>query len=361
MIVPGIHSRFTFDGKAFQTEAEWIAFMDANYPGGAGLLRSWFSGESIQVKTSGSTGTQKNIVFTPQQMMESARASGRYFELGAGTKALLCLPLDFIAGKMMLIRAITLGWELKGVEPNIHLNLENREQYDFAAMIPLQLENNLESLSRIDTLIVGGAPVSSELQARIKSVSTSIFATYGMTETITHVAVRPLNRNAIQKVLGRNRTFSDEAYSALPGVSFYTDKRGCLVVRCPRISVKEIVTNDLVELISENSFIWKGRVDNVINSGGLKLMPEVIEEKFSKCISQRFFAAGLPDSELGERLIFVVEGEPDKGLVDRLKAFQAGSSVSIQKNELPRDIFYLPKFEETNSGKINRKKTLNHI
>ena len=119
--------------------------------------------------------------------------------------------------------------------------------------------------------------------------------------------------------------------------------------------------NDLIELTSDKSFIWLGRIDNVINSGGLKLIPEDIEQKFSKCLTRRFFAAGYPDPELGERLIFVVEGEPEEGLMDRLKTCQAESGGRIMKNQVPRDIVFLPKFEETDSGKINRKKILGLI
>jgi len=357
----GIHSSFTFDGQSFDTEAKWIAFMDQNYPQGSDLLRAWFEQNKIRVKTSGSTGKPKTIAFKGEQMIESALATGRFFDMGEGTRALLCLPLDYIAGKMMLIRAMTLGWQLEGIEPAIHLDLENRGNYNFAAMIPMQLENNLKYLDRIENLIVGGAPVSWKLQERIKSLPTRIYATYGMTETITHIAVRPLNTSAEQQILPGNRSLSNEGYSGLPGVSFDKDERGCLLVRCPRISDKEIITNDLVELTSENSFIWLGRVDNVINSGGLKLMPETIEKKFSRCFSGRFFAAGLPDPELGERLIFVVEGEPDKGLMNRLKTCQAQSRDEIKKNEIPKEIIFLAKFAETDSGKINRKMTLDLI
>ena len=361
MSVSGIHSSFTFDGKSFGTEAEWMEFMDQNYPKGSDLLRSWFAGKKILVKTSGSTGAPKTIAFSREQMIESARATGRFFDMGEGTRALLCLPLDYIAGKMMLVRAMTLGWHLEGVEPVIQLDLEKGASYDFAAMIPMQLENNLNYLDRIKNLIVGGASVSWKLQEKIESVPTRVYATYGMTETITHIAVRPLNKSAKQKVNSGNPSVSDETYTALPGVSFYKDARGCLVVRCPRISDTEIATNDLVELISEHSFIWNGRIDNVINSGGLKLMPEVIEQKFSRCLSQRFFAAGFPDMELGERMLFVVEGKPENGLLNRVKSFQAESAGRIAKHEVPKDIVFLPKFAETDSGKINRKKNLDLI
>ncbi len=357
----GIHSSFTFDGQSFDSEAKWIEFMDQNYPQGSDLLRSWFAKNKIRVKTSGSTGTPKTIAFKVEQMAESALATGRFFDMGEGTRALLCLPLDYIAGKMMLIRAMTLGWQLEGIEPVIHLDLANKGNYNFAAMIPMQLESNLKYLDRIENLIVGGAPVSWRLQERIKSLPTRIYATYGMTETITHIAVKPLNRSARQKTLPGNQPLSNEGYTGLPGVSFDKDERGCLVVRCPRISDNDIITNDLVELTSGNSFIWLGRVDNVINSGGLKLMPETIEKKFSRCFSGRFFAAGLPDPELGERLILVVEGQPEIGLMNRLKTCQAQSKGEITKNEIPKEIVFLAKFAETDSGKINRKMTLDLI
>jgi O-succinylbenzoic acid--CoA ligase len=361
MSLHGIHSSFTFDGQSFDSEAKWIAFMDQNYPQGSDLLRSWFAKKEIRVKTSGSTGKPKSIAFKGEQMAESALATGRFFGMGEGARALLCLPLEYIAGKMMLIRAMTLGWKLEGVEPVINLDLANRGIYNFAAMIPLQLENNLKYLDKIENLIVGGAPVSWKLQERIKSLPTRIYATYGMTETITHIAVKPLNRSARERILPGNRSLSNDRYTGLPGVSFDKDERGCLLVRCPRISDKEIVTNDLVELTSEKSFTWLGRVDNVINSGGLKLMPETIEKKFSRCLSGRFFAAGLPDPELGERLTFVVEGEPQTGLLNRLKTCQAQSKGEITKNEIPKDIVFLAKFAETDSGKINRKMTLDLI
>lgn len=361
MSLSGIHSSFTFDGKSFGTESEWIEFMDQNYPKGSDLLRSWFGDKQILVKTSGSTGTPKTIAFSRGQMTESAKATGRFFDKGEGTRVLLCLPLDYIAGKMMLVRAMTLGWQLEGVEPSIKLDLDNRLSYDFAAMVPMQLESNLTYLDRIRTLIVGGAAVNWKLQEKIESIPTSVYATYGMTETITHIAVRPLNESARRNVISGNRSLSEEAYAALPGVFFYKDARGCLVVRCPRISDTEIVTNDLVELISEHCFIWNGRIDNVINSGGLKLMPEVIEKKFSSCLGHRFFAAGFPDIELGERMLFVVEGKPENELLSRLKSFQAESGGSIEKHEVPKDIVFLPKFAETDSGKINRKMTLELI
>ncbi len=121
------------------------------------------------------------------------------------------------------------------------------------------------------------------------------------------------------------------------------------------------MTNDLVDLVSKNSFRWQGRIDNVINSGGVKLVPESIEQKFSECVLQRFFVTGLPDTKLGEKMIFVVEGKPEDDLLHRLKDFQAASKGRIKNHEIPKEVIFLSKFEETDSGKINRKKNLERI
>lgn len=352
MISDWIHDDFRLDGRAFDSTEELIEYIDDAYPEGSDLIRSWLSEDGkIEVKTSGSTGSPKVIVLTREQMRQSAMATGEYFSLKPGSKALLCLPLKYIAGKMMLVRAMTLGWHLQGVKPTVTLEVPESGVFDFAAMVPLQLENNIEKLERIENLIVGGAPVHRKLQGEIDALSTRIFATYGMTETVTHIALRPLNLSA-------GRTDDREIYTGLPGVSFEKDKRGCLVIRCRRISEKEIVTNDLVELVADNSFIWRGRIDTVINSGGLKLIPEEIERKFAESLDRRFFAAGITDRELGQKLVFVLEGEVDGGLMDRLKRFQAKTEPSILKHELPRELIFVPSFVETESRKIDRRKTL---
>lgn len=354
----GIHTSFTFDGKSFNSETELLEFMDRFYPKGKDLIRSWFGNGKIEVKTSGSTGAPKTLVFSREQMRQSALATGSFFGVGPGSKALLCLPLEYIAGKMMLIRAMTLGWQLEGIKASIHLDMDSQRNYDFAAMIPLQLENNLKFIGKIRTLIVGGASVSWKLQHKIESAPTRVYATYGMTETLTHVAVRPLNISAKQEVTTSESSDSVQNYTSLPGVSFRQDKRGCLVIHSPRIAAQDIVTNDLVDSVSEKSFNWLGRIDNVINSGGLKLMPETIEHKFSKHISNRFFAAGVPDDQLGQRMIFVVEGQNDPNFLDKLKDAQDASEGSILKHEVPKEVVFLPEFEETDSKKIHRHKTL---
>lgn len=308
------------------------------------FLQAWASPQShLQVATSGSTGTPKKIVVQKEAMVHSAQATGAYFGLQPGNTALLCLPCASIAGKMMLVRAMILGLHLDYVTPSSHPLQMLDQHYDFAAMVPLQLQNSLAQLAQVKTLIVGGAPVSSSLQTELHRVPTRVFETYGMTETLTHIAVRPL----AQKASG--------AFETLPGVKVSVDDRGCLVIHAPYIVTDRIVTNDLVELLTDTQFRWLGRYDSVINSGGIKLIPEQIEAKLSSLIPFRFFVAGLPDTTLGQRLVLLVENtqvSPEQLLRD-IKALG-----TIHKYEVPKQIFCLSSFIETNTGKVHRPKTL---
>ena len=177
--------------------------------------------------------------------------------------------------------------------------------------------------------------ISKSLEAELVKLPTKVYETYGMTETITHIAARKLG---------------EKAFTVLPGVTVSYDDRNCLVIHAPRITDEVIVTNDLVELLNENQFVFVGRVDNVINSGGIKLIPEQIEEKLSHQLTQRFFIASKPDTELGEKVILVIEGE----------AFDLADDLykNLDKYEKPKEVVFVPKFKETATGKIMRKESL---
>lgn len=303
------------------------------------FLIDWFSKEDfLEVQTSGSTGSPKKIQLKKEYMVNSALATGAFFNLNPGDSALLCLSADFIAGKMMLVRAMVLGLNLDFVAPSSNPLKENLKSYDFCAMVPLQVENSLDKMHLFKKLIIGGAPVSSGLKMKLQNSGIDIFETYGMTETITHIAAKRLER---------------EYFTVLPNVNIFTDKRGCLVIKAPKISEFEVVTNDLVEIHSESSFKWLGRYDNVINSGGIKLSPEEIEQKLSRIIQKRFFVSSLPDETLGEKLILVLEGSHEPNLKESI-----ASLTSLEKYEIPKSIHFVPKFVDTESGKINRVKTL---
>lgn len=317
------------------------------------FLLDWLNYQStIEVHTSGSTGTPKTILLHKYRMVNSAKATGDFFDLKSGTTALHCLPMNFIAGKMMLVRALVLGLKMDCVEPTT-CPLQNIDKhYGFSAMVPLQLQNSLDDIDKIKTLIIGGAKPSRELKEKTQSKKCSIYETYGMTETITHVAVKKINNlNSTGNPLYKN------TFSALPNVFFSMDTRGCLVISAPNISEEVVVTNDLARLFSPTEFEWLGRYDFIINSGGIKLIPEVIEEKLTALIENRFFVSGLPDNNLGEKLILIIEGAVDMDLlVQRISSFK-----SIKKYERPKEIYMLPKFFETKNGKIRRRETMSLV
>lgn len=300
------------------------------------FLLDWFDGRDyIEMQTSGTTGQPKLITVSKQAMVQSALATGDFFDLQPGNSALHCLPVKFVAGKMMLVRAMILGLDLEFVAPSSHPLRNNEIDYDFVAMVPLQAQNSLAELKKVKKLIVGGAAVNKTLEKQLLKLPTHVFETYGMTETITHIAARKLG---------------EKAFTVLPEVTISYDDRNCLVIHAPRISEDVIKTNDIVELLNENQFVFLGRMDNVINSGGIKLIPEQIEEKLSGKIQQRFFIASKPDSELGEKVVLVIEGDKTD-LPDDLYN-------ELDKYEKPKEVIFISKFKETNSGKIMRKETL---
>ena len=301
------------------------------------FLLDWFDGKSyIEMHTSGSTGIPKTIRVDKQAMVNSALATGDFFELHAGNKALHCLPVKYVAGKMMLVRAMILGLDLEFVAPSSHPLRNVDGIFDFAAMVPLQAQNSISELHRIKKLIVGGAKINSALENQLIKLPTQVFETYGMTETISHIAAKSVG---------------EKAFTVLPNVTISYDDQNCLVIHAPRISDDVIETNDVVELVNENQFIFLGRIDNVINSGGIKLLPEQIEEKLAGKIEPRYFISSKEDKELGEKIILVIEGN----------SFNVDTSIfdTLDKYEKPKEILFVPKFKETGNGKIIRKESLN--
>lgn len=343
-----VHPNFKLNGKSFNTnQLQEVAYSfikeGKEFESSIGnFLLDWLDNNSfVVVQTSGSTGVPKRITLKKEQMVNSAMATGAFFYLPEKSKALLCLSADYIAGKMMLVRAMVLGWHLDCVSPSSKISLTTK--YQLVAMVPLQVEHSLEDLNNIETLLIGGAAVSDTLKNKLKDVDTKAYETFGMTETITHIAARRVGEESYFKVL--------------PNVSITTDDRGCLVIHAPKVSDQDIVTNDLVDIPSASSFSVLGRIDNVINSGGIKLIPEAIEKRMSGLVSHRFFVAGIPDEQLGQQLILVVEGKfSQEDLIHQLK-----SSGRFTKYEIPKKIIEIPKIIETGSGKINRKATLQAI
>lgn len=344
-----MHSKFQLNRESFQSKEELLNYTYNLSEDIYNFLEAWFNkDEFITVTTSGSTGTPKPIQLKKDYMKNSALATGEFFNIKENTTALLCMSTNFIAGKMMLVRALVLGWKLDYISPVSNPLIITKRKYNFAAMVPLQLQNSLKEINRIDKLIVGGGVVSNTLIEALQNIKTKVFATYGMTETITHIAVKKLN----------NFKTTTTFYNALPNVIIYKDERNCLVIKADKVSDELVITNDVVQLVSETQFEWLGRYDNVINSGGIKLQPEKIEEKLTSVIDRRFFVAGIPDTILGQKLILIVE--KDSGNVKELKQ-EILTHTSLSKYEIPKEIYFVNDFIETETKKIQRNKTLDLI
>lgn len=341
-----IHNRFKINNFHFNKEALFqfaysLIKEGKEYEKDLGLfLLDWLDDkETIQLTTSGTTGIPKVITIEKQAMVNSAIATGNFFNLHPQDKALLCLPPRYIAGKMMVVRAVIIGLELDIIEPSSHLdNLYEHQTYDFVAIVPIQAENSLVKLNQFKKIIIGGAKVSDDLALKLKDVNSEIYETYGMTETITHIAAKKIG---------------EEYFNILEHISIATDERNCLVIEAPKISAEKVITNDIVEILNEKQFKWLGRYDNVINSGGIKLFPEQIETKLASKIVNRFFITGFPDPVLGTKVVLVIEGE--------YKEINPDLFETLDKFEKPKEVLYISEFVETDTKKINRIKTIEKI
>ena len=307
--------------------------------------------KQVKAKTSGSTGKPKNILLEKAKMIASARMTGEFFKFQKDDKALLCLSPQFIAGKMMIVRAIVWQMNLICVKPDGHPLNELNSIIDFAAMIPLQVSNSIHNkhqVGKIKTILIGGGVVDKNLESKLDTIDSNFFSSFGMTETLSHVAIKTLN--------GPNKS---DTYKALNGITFTTDDRNCLKIKAQKLINKEIVTNDIVNLISPSEFEWLGRYDHVINSAGIKLFPEKIEEILSSYINQPFFLIGTPDEHLGEKMILLIESNDHSE--EQKKKILAEIEPYLENFQSPRDIFTISKFKRTSTGKIQRKATFTSI
>lgn len=309
----------------------------------ARFLEEWHdSSPYITARTSGSTGTPKEIRLPKADMIVSAEATCRYF--GIGARSLLYMPLsaDYIAGKMMIVRALVSGATLQVVSPaSDPLPEKPVARISLLPVVPAQIEPLLSSpwCRMIDHIIVGGAPLTPSQEAALRSFGGEVHATYGMTETCSHVALRSVSRGC-------------DIFEAMPGVLFSQDGRGCLVIEAPAYSWKSLVTNDVVSLLDSRRFEWMGRADNIINSGGVKIVPEEIERLLAPQLGGRpFYITSRPSPRWGEELVMVVE---DASLDTR--ALLAALRERFSHRILPKDIYCLTSLPRTSSGKIIRKK-----
>lgn len=311
----------------------------------------------FKIQTSGSTGQPKTIEISKDQMMASAMMTGKALGLTSSDNALVCLNTQFIAGKMMLARAFSIGMTAYILPPvaNPLKTITKSHLVTFTAMVPYQMQtiikespDKAEVLDRMKAILLGGAPVSHPLEDALQSIEAPIYSTYGMTETVSHIALRRLNGPDASPV-----------YTTLPGVSIELDERSCLTIRGPMTGNLTITTNDIVELIAPGQFIWSGRIDNVINSGGIKIQVEKLENSISKVFSSsgftnRFIITGIPDKSFGTCVALLIEGVFSEDQKNKLydKLIQ-----TLPKYEIPKKLFALPQFMETATGKVDRLAT----
>ena len=308
------------------------------------FIAEWHNDDPcVLVHTSGSTGTPKPLRVEKRRMEASARITCDFLGLKPGDTALLCMPLDYIAGKMMVVRAITCGLNLICVEPSGHPLAKVDAPIDFAAMVPMQVVNSLnvpaerEKLRAIRHLIIGGGAIHPDLEQQLKDFPHAVWSTYGMTETLSHIALRRLN--------GAD---ASTWYTPFNGVSISLDRRGCLVIEAPQVSETMVVTNDRAELC-DNGFRILGRIDNVVRSGGIKIQIEEVEQALKPHLTAPFVITKKRDPILGEALTLLTE-DPDTDAVTEI------CRRHLPKYHQPRHIYHIHQVPLTETGKPARSK-----
>ena len=310
------------------------------------FLTEWFSNsETVKVQTSGSTGIPKVFDIEKEKMLNSAKMTCDFLNLKKNDSALLCLPVDYISGKMMIVRAFERNLNLILKDPSTKPLQDLDKEIDFCAMTPLQVENSLDKIHLIKNLIIGGASVSQSLKLKIAEVltlkraevPTKIYETYGMSETLSHIALKEIFPQ------------EDDYFKVFDGIEISLDERGCLKIFAPNLNSEILQTNDLVEIFNENQFKFLGRIDHVINSGGAKIFPEELEALVKKEIPNEVVFLGFKDEILGQKLIAVIEDTESESLLHQL------SSINYQqKFHRPKEIIFIDKIPRTPNGKINR-------
>lgn len=365
-----------FEGRRILLRADSLQLVEgitSNQRAAVEFLQAWYSPkDTFVLHTSGSTGKPKPIEVTRNQMVASAKKTAKALGLETGMTALLCLDCRYVAGIMMLVRATTIGMNLIVREPSSNpLEHIASRTLHFAALVPYQFENSLRIIQDPSSspfaenarIILGGAPVTASSHSVIATLTgISVYATYGMTETLSHVALQRLSHP------------TQDSFHALEGITFATDERGCLVIEADHLPAP-IVTNDLVSLSNPTAFRWLGRWDNIINSGGVKIIPETVEKLIADWMIQtsmhrRFFIAATPHPTLGSQVTLVVEGEltltEEQSMLAWLKN-QATTNASdnetveqrsVNKYSIPKLVLYAEAFRETATAKVDRTATL---
>ena len=329
------------------------------------FLEAWNNAsETVLVHTSGSTGEPKPMLVEKRRMLASARRTNDFLGLKEGDTALLCMSLDYIAGKMMVVRAIERGLRLITVEPSGHPLAVKQPQIDFAAMVPMQVYNSLqvaeerERLMQIKHLIIGGGAIDDSLAAELKSFPNAVWSTYGMTETLSHIALRRLNGPE-----------ASEWYTPFPSVKVSLNEEGCLVIDAPEVCAERLVTNDIAEVATQRgqalcdplryshegqspcvactAFRILGRKDNVICSGGIKIQAEEVERELHPYLRVPYLITKRQDEKFGEVVVLLTEGAVEEA--------QKVCERILPKYHQPRVYLHVDRIPLTETGKPARQ------
>ena len=308
------------------------------------FLEKWFDASPvITVHTSGSTGTPKELVVRKDRMMQSARLTCEFLNLQAGDTALLCMNLRYIGAMMVVVRSLVAGLNLIVRPASGHPLSDIEEPLRFAAMVPLQVYNTLRvpeekaRLEQTDILIIGGGAVDDSLEAEMSALPTAVYSTYGMTETLSHIALRRLNGDTASK-----------HYYPFPSVELSLSAESTLVIKAPLICGEVLQTNDIACLYPDGSFTIAGRKDNVINSGGIKIQAEEMEKRLRPFIPVPFVVTSVPDPRLGQALTLLIAGQVD------VRELESKLQTVLDAYHRPRHIFMTESIPQTENGKTDR-------
>lgn len=311
------------------------------------FLQRWFNNSPfITVHTSGSTGKPKALEVEKDRMMQSARLTCDFLGLKEGDSALLCMNLKYIGAMMVVVRSLVYGLNLSVISASGHPLKYIDQPLKFVAMVPLQVYNSLqepqerERLNHIEQLIIGGGAIDDTLLAAISQLQGQIYSTYGMTETLSHIALRPLN--------GRN---ASKHYIPFPSVKLSLDTDGTLIIDAPLICRKPLHTNDIAQLFTDGSFVILGRKDNIINSGGIKIQLEEDERELKSIISVPFALTAIPDERLGEALVLLIQASEEINI----SQLERDIKQRLPRYHHPRKIMTIEHLPLAGNGKIDRK------
>jgi len=304
------------------------------------FLREWFNeSPTLQVKTSGSTGTPKLIEIEKKKMMQSASLTCQFLKLKKDDTALLCMPLDYIAGKMMVVRSLIASLDLYPVTPSGNPLKETDIIFDFAAMVPLQAYNSLQSgiesdrLKQIRKLIIGGGAIDTQIEDAVKDFPYEVYSTYGMTETLSHIALRKLNDK-----------HNTSHYIPFDSVKLSLSGEDTLIIDAPLVSNDTLYTNDVARIYENGSFDILGRKDNIINSGGIKIQIEEVESILKPWLNGNFAITSLPDAKFGEIIVLLTEQEIDTSEIKK----------HLPEYYFPKKIIRVPAIPLSETGKPKR-------